>query len=1061
MLTVNLLGAPDIIWHETRVDLPRRQARALLYRLATDPRPVPREQLIYLFWPDVPDKKARKNLSRLVSFLGSSLPEGLLVLGRESIGLDANHVTCDVRAFIGHTEDGAANSLERAAGLYRGSFLSGFRLSNAPEFENWTFLKSELLERRFLNALARLVEDKSSSGDFAGAIHYGQRYLATDNLAEEIHRQLITLYMMSGDRASALRQYEVCVATLEGELGVGPLPETRAAYEAALADQSASASPVHEVQAIDVTWSVLPSLDLPLTGRQEALTQLERAFERAQSGGFIFISGEPGVGKSRLLKEFASGNDERLVLVGNGYESARDLPYQPIVQAIRPALSAPDLWLNIRPIWLAEVAAILPEVANHFEGLPARIQVEPEQAQTRLFEAIAQVMLGLAKQRPLLMCLDDLHWADAATLAYLAYLVSRLPASGVCVVATFRTQEAEPLGDLRQTLRRAGLQEHITLSGLGVDAIAAILGQIPATNDQSPSPIRRPLPTAIYQATAGNAFFVLETIRTLVESGNLEESPVDLPLPPTVQEAIRRRLERLDPLSRQILEAAAIISPEISFELLEPVAGRSEDEVVDGLEALINRQLLAGSGEELHFQHELARVVVYEDLSLWRRRLLHRRTAEALANRQRGQQDQAAAQIARHYEAAGEIELACSFYRDAASVAQSLYAYREANHYLQRTIDLQSEKPVAPQDAARLYEAMADNYRAMALYLDAESAYLRALEITPPEPSLKRADLLRKLAAAVQSNFRLEEADQIYHQALEVFVQGRVSSGLERRRFWLQLQFDRLALFYFQSRLEDMAIIITDMEPVVHDLDEPFYWCLYYSAWMHLTAQQERFRASFETVEYTRRGLEYARQDGNRREIANQLFYLGFTLLCAGEFEEAAASLEEGLVMAEEIGYIYSQTLCLAYLGILHRLRGDIAQTKVYLERSSQTGELQKHRFYLGVDHSAKAWLAYRKNDWLSAVAEARQAMVKWEGTDYPFQWLANWIILAHGLKTGDFDEAKSSAAAMLSPKQQPLADDVAAALEAAVAAEEFGQEETVYDSLKRALTLAIGHGYL
>ena len=348
---------------------------------------------------------------------------------------------------------------------------------------------------------------------------------------------------------------------------------------------------------------------------------LENAYRQFQHGGVILISGEPGIGKSRLLQEFATSRD-RLVLSGNCHASTQTLSYQPITQALRQALAQPGLWTGTRPIWLTETSRLLPELADTFPDLPPPIEVEPDQAQARLYEALTQCALGLARNTTLLLCLDDVQWMDQATVGWLTYLSSRLAGSGICILAAYRIEEKESITDLQQTYNRSNLLAEISLAGLTQEAIGRLLEGLP-------EPPSHPgiLAARIYSATGGNTFFVLETIRVLLESGQLASPPLELPLADTVQEAIQRRLNRLSQVGRQILEAAAVLSPDLQYQLLQDTAGRSEIEVADGLDELIERQLLIDS-EPQRIRHDLITQITYQSLSPWRKRLLHRRAAE-------------------------------------------------------------------------------------------------------------------------------------------------------------------------------------------------------------------------------------------------------------------------------------------------------------------------------------------------------------------------------------------------------------------------------------------------
>lgn len=242
-LQVHLLGPLGIEWADHSLVIPRRQARALLYRLAIRLNPVPREQLCYLFWPDTPESTARRNLSRLLTHLRRALPmrEALLSTS-DHIWLDPKRVWSDAATFeqlCANTEPKPfTESLQQAVDLYQGPFLDGFSLPDMSEFEVWATLERRAFERLYLEALAGLIEKRTVQGAYGDAITYAQRYLASDNLAEEIHRRLIELYIATGNRRAALRQYEHCTNILEHELGVTPLPETQEACRMASNDRS-------------------------------------------------------------------------------------------------------------------------------------------------------------------------------------------------------------------------------------------------------------------------------------------------------------------------------------------------------------------------------------------------------------------------------------------------------------------------------------------------------------------------------------------------------------------------------------------------------------------------------------------------------------------------------------------------------------------------------------------------------------------------------------------------------------------------------------------------------
>lgn len=1063
MLYVKLFGAPSLSWQDAPVNLARRQARALIFRLAADSGPVTRDQLAFLFWPDHSDRKARQNLARLLSYIRGALPDSdLLLANRDHISLNRHFCQSDWRRFNALLVREDESSLAEAVDLYQGPFLSGFDLSGAPEYENWLVGEQGRAERQALAALAGLVDFRAADGDHGQAIEYARRYLAADELAEDMHRRLIALYAAAGDRAAAQRQYEACLTVLERELGVDPLPETQAAYQAALSDPHPAEAVTASAPPIQPKWTVLPSLDLPLIGRDEATQQLEQAYAALGNGGVIFIGGEPGIGKSRLLQDFASAQRDRLVLTGNSHPKSRDLPYQPIAQALRLTLGRLDLWPDAGDIWLAEVSAILPELATLVPDLPQPMPVEPAQAQARLYEALSKIMLHLARRLPLLLCLDDLHWADQTTLDWLEYLAPRLPGSGLCLMATFRSQEARPLASLRQTVRRAGRQAEIILSGLSVEAIADILNQLPAASSRPPVSSPQPLAATIHRATAGNAYFVLETIRTLIENDQLADPPGELPLPLTVQEALESRLGRLDPLARQVIEAAAVLQPDLSLALLERTAGRSEEELVDALDQLTTRQMLRPVGDDFAFQHELLRAVVYENLTAWRRRMLHRRAARTLAELTDAGRRETLAHIAGHYEAAGEIDLAVSYYGQAAQLALDRHAYREAGSLARQALALSTTRDPDPV----LLELLADSLTSTGQFAEATSLYRQALAYLPgnnPATAAERwrqANLMRKLGEVLKPQTHFQEAELLYDRALAL-LGSPANQPLAGRQVWVHIQLDRLDLFYLQARADEMTGLVAAAEPVVRQLNDPYYLSRFYAVATRLRFHQERFRLSAETVRIGRERLANAQATGDPREIAEQQFGQGFILLWAGRLAEVAAPLQAALAAAKELDHSFLQVRCLAYLCILYRLLNQPGQVQRYLARSERLVDSDKHQSYIGVEHVSRAWLAHLQANWGQARQQSLAALAAWEDVMYPFGWLANWILLAIGLTNGDLQQAVEAAAAMLDPGEQRLSGPITAALEAVLQTDEAGDEAALRAALERALDLARAEGYL
>lgn len=732
-LQVRLLGQCETKWSSENFEISRRQPRAILFRLATRLKPVSRSHLCLLLWPDITEAEARRHLSNQIYNLRQALPEqGVLQTSGDHLLLDSQKTWSDVITFERLSQFSGQAELQQAVDLYRGSFLDSFWLADAEEFNLWADKERRYLERRYLECLSKLISIHANQSDTFQAIDYARRYLEYDELAEDIHRRLIDLYATQGDRSAALRQYEHCATVLERELGVEPLPETREVYLAALDDRTLQTKPPY----VPSKWTTLPSLKSPIVGREAAMRQLEEALfqVRTKSGSVVLVSGEAGVGKSRLLEEFITEHaNTGFVMTGNGYEGQGEIPFLPVLDALRPQLPNID-WhsLDVDPLQLAQLLQLLPELIRHVPNLPETGSLMQEHEESPVFQGLVHLLVSLTQQHsPLVLCLDDLHWTDKTTLSWVGYLGRHLRNVPILLLGGYRVEEAASLESLRAGLSRLNVMEEVQLQGLTERDIGQLIRQLFG----KVSGVRR-LSHTLRQLTGGNPFFLLETLRTLLDEGaqtrkgwaqNLDRlyaSLDNLHWPKSVTETIRQRVERLRPTTIQVLQAGAVIGRDLELDLVMEVSGRSEREVVNALEELMTKQLIADGGDHYQFKHDLIRNIVEDDLSYGRHRLLHRRTGEALERLK----PESVATLVRHFTAAGETQKAVNYALQAGDRARGLFAYQEANEFYKQVLAYQRKNGML-EEAARTLVRMGLSYQTAYDFPKAQHAFDESFDL--------------------------------------------------------------------------------------------------------------------------------------------------------------------------------------------------------------------------------------------------------------------------------------------------------------------------------------------
>jgi DNA-binding CsgD family transcriptional regulator/tetratricopeptide (TPR) repeat protein len=457
----------------------------------------------------------------------------------------------------------------------------------------------------------------------------------------------------------------------------------------------------------DLPGSLRLNSTLPFVGRSGELAELRALMPREEGEGrrVALLAGEPGSGKSRLVREFAAAaaGDGALVLYGASDAAVRT-PYGPFVEALDRLTRVTEA-AELRAALGAgggELTRLLPDLATRVGELPTPVDADPDTERLRLHTAVAGLLAGAGRRRPLLLVLEDLHWADAPTLLLLRHLAQAAGDARLFLLATFRDVEVDVPRALSETLadlRRSDDVVRLRLTGLSAAEIGELVRQ---ASGSGPGPELSELAESIRGLTGGNAFLVCELWRALAETGAVEISAgtirVTRPLaqlasPESVREVTGQRLSRLAPGTIELLELAATVGAEFELDLVRRAAGLAEPELLAALEEAV----ASGMIEELpsqslscRFTHELVRRALYDGLSRARRAELHLRVGETLETAG-ADSGRALADLAHHFAAGapyGGAERAVEHNLRAARAAAATLAFEEAATGLRTVIEL-------------------------------------------------------------------------------------------------------------------------------------------------------------------------------------------------------------------------------------------------------------------------------------------------------------------------------------------------------------------------------------
>jgi DNA-binding CsgD family transcriptional regulator len=597
---------------------------------------------------------------------------------------------------------------------------------------------------------------------------------------------------------------------------------------------------------------------------------------RGGIGQVVLLSGEAGIGKSRLVAEvktYASFND-LLLMQGSCFPTDQAIPYAPLLDFLRSFLigraSVPFAHevQHVVQVFLP----LLPEIGHVLEGapsLPRLPSLDPEQEKRRRFETLAHFLTNQVGKQPVLLVVEDLHWCDDTSLEFLHYLARRCSAHPLLILLTYRNDQVHPsLRHFLAQLDRERLGQEITLAPFTRNEVEAMLRAIFAL----PKSASLELPDLIYTLTEGNPFFVEELLKSLISAGDIfyasghwDRKPLgELHMPRSVQDAVQERTDRLSSPSRHILTLAAVAGRRFDFALLQALTQLNEKYLLQAIKELIAAQLvIEESAEQFAFRHALTRQAIYADLLVRERKALHRNIADTMERLSVSSHDVRLADLAYHFYESGTWEKTVVYGQHAAEQAYSLYAPHAVIEQVTRALDAAQHGSLQPP--AALYRLRGQAYQTLGDFersrLDYETTFKMA-RVTDNHP-------------------------------------GEWQALLDLGSLWAERDYTQTGI-YCQQALE-LARLMDDSITLARSLNRLGNW--------HLNIEQPR-----EALRYHQEALTLFQQAHDQHGLAETYDLLGMTNLLGGDLLQGSTYYQQAVALFQELDNRQGLTSSLATL---------------------------------------------------------------------------------------------------------------------------------------------------
>jgi class 3 adenylate cyclase/tetratricopeptide (TPR) repeat protein len=827
-----------------------------------------------------------------------------------------------------------------------------------------------------------------------------------------------------------------------------------------------------------------------LVGRQPEMAVLGRALRNALNGhgSVVILLGEPGLGKTHLVQEcrrrfiaWAGAADGRLPLWLEGrcasYASATPYGlYQQLLAywaGVAPEEAEPVLRLALERALTAVTGStdqfpLLARMMGLSSGATAG-RMSPEELRRTTFAALRSVVSRLVATSPVVLALEDLHWADPTSLHLTLHLAPLAGEQPLLILLTSRSEAGLEIADLERSLPDGLPVHHVLLGPLSAEAerelAQSLIGENPGQE----------VLDAMLASVEGNPLFLEERLSSLLETRTIvhqqgrwrlaEGAGTEVPV--VLERLVRSRVDRLSPAAREIVRPASVLGTQFAVSLLTAVCATDQPlgPAVNELCAKDLLQEVTGAPEPaLRFRHALIQEATYEGLLQAERRLLHGRAAWTLEAAAAGRMEEVAAVLGRHFAAAGETERALTYLEMAGDHATGAFANDEAIASFRAALDIAYEQPARSETttkaAVRLNDKLANVLWRTGRRGQAREAFDDALRLCDAPDVLLRAHLLTRLGRLEMAEHHYEAATEAFDAAEALYADdpwGQDDAAVDQ---WLELMLaGRADLLAMRGEPEQAMAILETVRPLVEARGTPARKFSFYHVLAMGPVVRRRFRVEEADIANIRACLAAAAQSDDEKDVGYATYFAGWLLWLHDDLAQAQEHLERALALAERIGEAILLGQSLLMLALTAVRRRDTEMVRSLAPRALAAAEAMVSSDCAAAVKACLAWLAWqdRRPDDVLTLSD----QVEEHEATFISRWVYLWPLAAVHLDAGNLPAAVAAARQILDPAQQRLPDDLETAVETACLAWDQGQPEAAREKLAAALAVARDQRYL